>query len=130
PCTFPDSHVGGALMNMYAPIKSSSLQWRALCSRRDLAAQSGVAAWLDGTQVALFHLADEACAIENRDPKSGANVIGSGILGSVKGQKVVAAPLYKQHFRLDDGACLEDPQQRLQVWPARLNGDTVEIALG
>lgn len=117
-------------MNMYAPINSSSLQWRALCSRRDLVAQSGVVAWLDGTQVALFHLEDEVFAIENRDPKSGANVIGRGIVGSLKGQKVVAAPLYKQHFRLDDGACLEDPQQRLQVWPARLNGDTVEIALG
>ncbi|HTO18571.1 MAG TPA: nitrite reductase small subunit NirD [Pseudomonas sp.] len=119
-------------MNMYAPLHAeTALQWRALCSRRDLVAHSGVVAWLEGTQVALFHLpGDQVYAVENRDPRSGANVIGRGIVGSLKGQTVVAAPLYKQHFRLDDGLCLEDPQQRLRVWPARLNGDAVEIALG
>ncbi|HTN29756.1 MAG TPA: nitrite reductase small subunit NirD [Pseudomonas sp.] len=117
-------------MNMYAPLQSATtLQWRALCSRQDLVAQSGVVAWLDGTQVALFQLGEEVFAIENRDPKSGANVIGRGIVGSLKGQTVVAAPLYKQHFRLTDGLCLEDPQQCLRVWPARLNGDAVEIGL-
>ncbi|KHO65810.1 nitrite reductase small subunit NirD [Pseudomonas flexibilis] len=114
-------------MNMLAPLT----HWRTLCSRNDLVANSGVVAWLDGTQVALFHLpGDQVYAIENRDPRSGANVIGRGLVGSLKGQAVVAAPLYKQHFRLDDGLCLEDPQQRLRVWPARLNGDAVEIALG
>ncbi|WP_312473775.1 nitrite reductase small subunit NirD [Stutzerimonas nitrititolerans] len=118
-------------MNMPATLHSTTaLQWQTLCSRQDLVANSGVVAWLDGTQVALFHLpGDQVHAVENRDPKSGANVIGRGIVGSLKGQAVVAAPLYKQHFRLDDGACLEDPQQRLRVWPARLNGDAVEVAL-
>lgn len=116
-------------------IPTSSIYWKALCSRKDLVANSGVVAWLEGAQVALFHLpcteqGEQVFAVENRDPRSGANVIGRGIVGSLKGQTVVAAPLYKQHFRLDDGACLEDPQQQLRVWPARLNGDTVEIALG
>lgn len=114
-------------MNLHAPL----IQWRALCNRQDLVANSGVVAWLDGDQVALFHLpGDQVYAIENRDPKSGANVIGRGILGTLKGRTVVAAPLYKQHFCLDDGTCLEDPQQRLKVWPARLNGDVVEIGVG
>ncbi|MCQ4287574.1 nitrite reductase small subunit NirD [Pseudomonas stutzeri] len=107
--------------------------WRALCSRRDLVANSGVVAWLDGAQVALFHLpeteeGEKLFAIENRDPKSGANVIGRGLVGQLKGDLVIASPLYKQHFRLEDGTCLEYPEQHLQVWPVRLNGDAVEIA--
>src|SRR3979490_3212823 len=86
--------------------------WRTLCGRSDLVANSGVVAWLEGAQVALFYLPNEPegerlFAIDNRDPKSGANVIGCGLVGSMAGDLVVAAPLYKQHFRLQDGTCLE-----------------------
>ena len=109
------------------------IHWRALCSRHDLVAHSGVVAWLDGKQVALIHLphgelGEQVFAVENRDPKSGANVIGRGIVGQLKGELVIASPLYKQHFSLADGHCLEYPEQQLQVWPARLNGDAVEVA--
>lgn len=112
---------------------NEDVSWRALCSRRDLVANSGVVAWLDGEQVALFHLpetetGEQVFAVANKDPKSGANVIGRGILGQLKGDLVIASPLYKQHFRLADGSCLEYPEQHLQVWPVRLNGDAVEIA--
>lgn len=109
----------------------TATQWRALCARDDLVANSGVVAWLDGEQVALFHLSSEEqlFAIANRDPKSGANVIGRGIVGQLKGELVIASPLYKQHFRLSDGQCVEYPDQQLQVWPVRLQGDQVEIGL-
>jgi len=107
-------------------------RWRAVCRRADLVANSGVVAWVDGTQVALFYLpqeGDAVYAIDNRDPESGANVIGRGIVGHLGGELVVASPLYKQHFRLADGGCMEHPAQRLRVWQARLAGDAVEIAL-
>jgi len=108
--------------------------WRALGSRADLVANSGVVAWHEGAHVALFHLpenpeGEQLFAIDNRDPKSGANVIGRGIVGNLKGELVIASPLYKQHFRLADGTCMEYPEQSLRVWPARLNGDAVEIGL-
>ncbi|MBE7927948.1 nitrite reductase small subunit NirD [Pseudomonas saudiphocaensis] len=111
-----------------------SSHWHTLCSRRDLVANSGVVAWLDGKQVALIHLphgdaGEQVFAVENRDPKSGANVIGRGIVGKLQGELVIASPLYKRHFSLTDGRCLEYPDQQLQVWPARLNGDAVEIAV-
>lgn len=109
-------------------------QWRVLCDRQDLVANSGVVAWHEGRQVALLYLPEHAdkplYAIDNRDPKSGANVIGRGLLGNIKGEWVIASPLYKQHFRLEDGHCLEYPEQRLRVWPVRLNGDVVEIGEG
>ncbi|SDI35090.1 nitrite reductase (NADH) small subunit [Pseudomonas flavescens] len=112
----------------------AATQWQPLCRSQDLVANSGVVAWFDGAQIALFHLPDnevgeQLFAVENRDPQSGANVIGRGLIGRIKGDLVIASPLYKQHFRLADGTCLEDPEQRLRTWPVRLDGDSVEIGL-
>lgn len=111
-----------------------SAAWRPVCARADLVADSGVVALLGDEQVALFYLPrDEGgprvYAIGNRDPKSGANVIGRGIVGHLAGHLVVASPLYKQHFCLADGDCVEYPEQSLPVWPARFNGDRVEVAV-
>lgn len=113
-------------------LQGRSSQWQPLCSRRDLVAHSGVVAWFAGAQVALFYLPDmpegeQLYAIHNRDPQSGANVIGRGMIGHLHGSLVVASPLYKQHFRLQDGQCLEQSELSLTVWPVRLNGDQVEI---
>lgn len=124
-------------MSQSNAVRAQSLpatEWQPLCRSQDLVANSGVVAWLDGAQIALFHLpqseaGEQLFAVENRDPKSGANVIGRGLIGQIKGDLVIASPLYKQHFRLVDGTCLEYPEQRLRVWPVRLNGDTVEIGL-
>ncbi len=106
--------------------------WQPLCSTADLVANSGVVALLEGQQVALFYLPEneqQVFAIGNCDPKSGANVIGRGIVGHLQGELVIASPLYKQHYRLRDGSCLEYPELNLPVWPVRLNGAVVEIAL-
>ena len=107
--------------------------WQTVCGRADLVANSGVVAWLHGRQIALFYLpqgpdGEQVFAIDNCDPQSGANVIGRGLLGSLNGKLVVASPLYKQHFCLADGACLESSEQRLQVWQARLYGDSVQVS--
>jgi nitrite reductase (NADH) small subunit len=83
--------------------------------------------------VALFYLPGEAgeqlFAVQNHDPLAQANVIGRGIIGHLGGDLVIASPLYKQHYRLEDGTCLEFPEQQLRVWPVRLQGDVVEIGL-
>ena len=108
--------------------------WLTVCSREDLVNNSGVVVWMDGAQVALFYLPDaesgQLYAVDNRDPQSGVNVIGRGLVGSIKGDLVIASPLYKQHFRLKDGSCLEYPEQRLRVWPVRFDGDDVQLAAG
>ncbi|MDE1167150.1 MAG: nitrite reductase small subunit NirD [Pseudomonas sp.] len=106
--------------------------WQAVCSRHDLIAQSGVVVWLDGAQVAVFYVPatdQQVYAIDNHDPESGANVMGRAIVGHLKGHLVVAAPLYKQHYALADGHCLENPAQKLKVWAVRLVGDEVQIAV-
>lgn len=118
---------------MNAPTDPNVLSpaWRALCTRQDLVADSGVVALFENVQIAIFYLPDHPTqslyAVENRDPKSGANVMGRGIVGEVGGDLIVASPLYKQHFRLRDGSCVQFPEQRLRTWALRFNGDTVEI---
>lgn len=117
--------------NAATALRPDTAPWQPVCTRRDLVAGSGVVALVDGRQVALFYLpaanGQTLYALDNRDPKSGANVIGRGIVGHLAGELVVAAPLYKQHFRLRDGACVESPEQSLQAWPVRFNGDAVEL---
>lgn len=109
--------------------------WRAVCGRQDLVLNSGVVALVGKVQVALFYIAcisgtPQLFAVHNRDPVSGANVIGRGLVCSLAGDLVIASPLYKQHYRLEDGTCLEDPSLKLRTWPVRLNGEVVEVGVG
>ncbi|MFG0498601.1 nitrite reductase small subunit NirD [Pseudomonas sp. YQ_13] len=119
-------------MNLANAAVNTQENWQTVCQAQDLVADSGVVVWVDGAQVALFYLPGQAqplYAVENRDPRSGANIIGRGLVGSVQGELVVAAPLYKQHFSLLSGECLEDSAQRLRVWPVRMKGEAVELAV-
>ena len=122
-----------ALAERFAPA-ATGIHWQPLCRRADLVANSGVVAWHQGRQVALFWLPgnpedQQLFALDNRDPKSGVNVIGRGLIGQAGDDLVIASPLYKQHFRLRDGSCIEFPDQRLDTWPIRLDGETVEIGI-
>lgn len=106
--------------------------WTRLCNKNDLVPHSGVAAKIEGQQVALFYIpefADEVFAISNHDPFSGANVLARGLIGDLKGEPMVASPIYKQHFSLSSGICFEDDDVSVPVWPVRLQGDQVEILI-
>ncbi len=107
-------------------------EWQALCKRDDLVAGSGVCALMGDAQLALFYLpgeVQEVFAIGNHDPIGGANVLSRGIVGDVGGELVVASPLYKQHFRLIDGSCVEDAAVSVPVYRVRLQDEDVLIAL-
>ena len=104
-------------------------QWQDVCARADLVEGSGVCALVAGRQVAIFYLPTEnppVYAIDNFDPLGGANVLYRGIVGDIDGELVVASPLYKEHYALASGRCLEQPVF-VQAWPARLTGDRVEL---
>src|SRR5690606_28768146 len=67
-------------------------------------------------------------ALSNQDPFSLANVMARGILGDLQGERVVASPIYKQHFSLVTGRCLEEQAQKLLVFPTRIENGTVFIS--
>lgn len=108
------------------------IQWQDVCKKQDLVAGSGVCALVNGEQVALFYLPEEETplyALHNHDPIGGANVLSRGIVGDVGGRLVVASPLYKQHFDLGSGECLEEEGVRVEAYAVRLQDDDVLIAL-
>jgi nitrite reductase (NADH) small subunit len=106
--------------------------WTAVCRLDDLLPERGVAALVQGRQVAIFRCHDDAVhAVGQRDPFSGANVISRGIVGSRGDVATVASPMFKQAFDLATGVCLDaldDPGARLPVYPARVRDGVVEIA--
>lgn len=108
------------------------MTWNAICKIDELIDNSGICALLNDKQVALFKLENEGVpqlyAIDNWDPIGGANVLSRGIVGSVKEDIVVASPLYKQHFSLLSGRCIEDENINVRVFATRIVDGVVEVA--
>jgi nitrite reductase (NADH) small subunit len=103
----------------------------AVCATHQLDVERGVAALVDGRQVALFRLADGSIhALDHRDPATGANVIARGLLGTTaEGEWFVASPLHKHRYSLLDGRCLTDPALSLAVHRVQVRDGVVEIRL-
>ena len=105
-------------------------EWTAVCLTEDLIANSGVCALLNDQQIAIFSIGDNAQnvkAIGNYDPKGKANVLYRGIIGTIGSELVVASPLYKDHYSLDTGVCVEDSNLSVPVYEVRVVGGEVQL---
>jgi nitrite reductase (NADH) small subunit len=103
-----------------------------ICEQTDLVANSGVCAIVEGQQIALFYLPKEiptVYAIGNWDPIGKANVLSRGMVGDINQRLVVASPLYKQHFDLQTGNCIEDSTMSVPVYHVELVADEVLVTL-
>ena len=104
--------------------------WTAVCSLDRIVPNTGVCALMDGEQVAVFHVAGaepSVFAIGNIDPNSGAAVLSRGLVGNLGDRIVVASPIYKHHFDLATGECLEAPEHSVASYRARIEGGKVWI---
>lgn len=109
-------------------IESIERSWLDVCGVDDILMQAGECALVDGRQVAVFRTTAGLFAIDNADPMGGANVLSRGIVGDVHGAVVVASPLYKHHYELATGRCVEDPKVVLDTWRVRERDGRVEVA--
>jgi len=108
----------------------ADLLWSTVCTVDDLVKNSGVCALLNGQQIAIFYIPsteNKVFAVSNYDPIGKANVLYRGITGDLQGHTVVASPLYKQHFSLLDGHCLEQ-EEVITTYPVRIEGNAVQVA--
>ena len=103
--------------------------WLDVCAVDDIVAGTGVAARVNGKQVAVFNTTHGFYGIDNLDPFSGANVLARGLLGDVAGVLVVASPVYKQHFCLRTGKCLADPAVSVPAYTVRLCEQTRRVLI-
>ncbi len=102
-------------------------QWYSICPVAEIKNNLGVCALVGNTQIALFRMDNSIFAIDNFDPFSQANVISRGIVGDLQGKLVVASPIYKQHFDLETGQCLEEPSIYIKTYPVRIVKEQIEI---
>lgn len=101
--------------------------WTSVCSSGDVLPNLGVRALVNGVQIALFRVQNKLYAVGAMDPFSNAAVLSRGIVGDLQGQVVVASPIYKQHFNLATGACLEDENVSIPVFSIKEENDQVWV---
>lgn len=102
--------------------------WHPVCSLEEIWPNMGVCALVKDRQIAVFRLQDDQLyAIDNYDPHSNANVLSRGIVGDLGGEYVVASPIYKHHYQLRSGLCVEDNNVCLQTYAVELRGNAVWV---
>jgi nitrite reductase (NADH) small subunit len=105
-------------------------QWRDVCAVDDVLPGTGVAALIDGEQIAIIRTRTGLfAALSNFDPFSNAFVIARGIVGDRAGVHKIASPIYKQNFSLETGECLDDPSVRLAVFPIRVAAGRIQVSV-
>ena len=110
---------------------TESVSWRDVCAIDDVLPGTGVAALIDGEQIAIVRTrTGQFAALSNFDPFSKAFVIARGIVGDRAGVPKIASPIYKQNFSLETGQCLDDPSVRLSVFPIRVVAGRVQVSIG
>lgn len=105
------------------------MSWVDVIKFEELEPEIGVPALVDGHSVAVFRtVEDEVFALSNHDPKTKAPVIARGIVGTIGDVQVVASPLYKDHFDLRTGRCLENEELSIASYPARVVDGLVQVS--
>lgn len=100
------------------------------CRQSDLVTNSGITALVDGQQIALFYITKpepKVYAIGNYDPFSKTNTLSRGLVCEIDGRLSVASPMYKQHFDLVTGECIEDNSVSVPVFPAKIVVEHVQL---
>ena len=108
----------------------NELEWVDVCDLDRITPNTGVGALIQDQQVAIFRVGSEkrVYALSNQDPFSKAFVMSRGIVGDLQGERVVASPIYKQHFSLATGRCLEYKEQKLLVFPSKIENGRVYVS--
>ena len=109
-------------------------QWIDICAIEDIPTMTGVCALHQKKQIAIFNLSSigensQLNAIDNFDPIGKANVLSRGIVAEIDGRQTVSSPLFKQHYCLATGECLQDHAIKVDVYPVRLKNSRVQLQI-
>ena len=121
---------------MKPQIESIPMTWHPICPVSDIIPNTGVAALVNGHQVAVFRIKDRTGnehlhALANWDPVAKAMVMARGLVGSKGDIPFVASPIYKQRYDLRTGQGIDDAAVKLSAYPVRVTDDgVVHVASG
>ncbi len=106
-------------------------QWVNVGTVRDFPNDGGATVKVGGVQIAVFNFASrgEWYACQNLCPHRREFVLGRGILGDQSGEPKVACPIHKKAFSLQTGDCISGDDYKVEVFPVRIEGDTVWLKL-
>ena len=108
---------------------TNTLNWTAVCAADNILPDTGVCALVDDRHVAVFRVGtSQYFAIDNVDPKTQVSVLSRGLVGNLGDRIVVASPLYKHHFDLRTGECLESPELSVRAHEVRIDNGRVMVA--
>ncbi len=108
--------------------------WKTICGTADLVKDSGISALIanatgEDEQIAIFHIPcseEKIYAVGNYDPIGQANVLYRGLVGCIDSEPVVSSPLYKQHYSLKTGQCLQE-DETIAVYDIRIENEQVQV---
>lgn len=106
--------------------------WTPVCAIDDILPNTGVCALVQERHVAVFRVEDDVqriFAIDNFDPNSQASVLSRGLVGNLGARIVVASPIYKHHFDLSSGECLEAPDNSVRAYAVRVQDGQVSVGI-
>lgn len=111
---------------------AEAIAWSPVCSVDDIMPNTGICALVNDRHVAVFYVqesGEQLYAIDNIDPNTRASVLSRGLVGNLGDRVVVASPIFKHHFDLRTGECLEAPEKSVAAYPVRVENGTVLVAV-
>jgi len=95
--------------------------WTPIGSAADFPINLGSCVLVDDTQIAVFQLNTDKrwYAVQNLNPQNQRTVLSRGLIGDAEGTPIVACPLHKYRYSLEDGSCLTDEQFQLQTFEVK-----------
>ncbi len=104
--------------------------WTRICELDDVCPVPGFAPWSRAGKSPSFASPTQSTPSDNFDPASEANVLSRGLVGDLKGERVVASPIYKHHYSLTTGRCLEDDTRTVHVHRAKVLDGRIWVKAG
>lgn len=108
-----------------------TLHWFRAARTTDFPSNGGACVKYGPLQIAVFNFSrrNEWFACQNMCPHKRQMILSRGMIGSHESEPKVACPFHKRTFSLHDGRCLNADEERLAVYPVRIEDGYVYIGV-
>ena len=103
--------------------------WFKAAREQDFPENGGACVSYKDLQVAVFNFSNrnEWYACQNLCPHKMQMILSRGIIGSTDGEPKVACPFHKKSFSLNSGKCLSGDEEKIAVFPVKVEDGFVYI---